>query len=76
MKKLTRPQSVTPPIAIGPGTRADHGADSAAGHPGCMGNRFQPVRKGSDFMELKCLHKITSTSTLSVILSPTIVPFS
>ena len=27
MKRLTSPQSITPPI--GPGTRADHGADSA-----------------------------------------------
>ena len=39
MKRLTWPQSITPPI--GPGTRADHGADSAARHPGRMWNRFR-----------------------------------
>jgi hypothetical protein len=31
VKRLTRPLSITPPIW--PGIRADHGADSAAGHP-------------------------------------------
>ena len=42
MKRLTRSQSITPPN--GPRTRADHGADSAAGHPGRMRNRFRPFR--------------------------------
>jgi hypothetical protein len=41
-KRLTIPQSITPPIW--PGTRADHGADSAAGHPGRMWNRFRSFR--------------------------------
>ncbi len=41
-KRLTILQSITPPI--GPGTRADHGADSAAGHPGRMRNRFRSFR--------------------------------
>jgi hypothetical protein len=40
MKRLMRPQSITP--LIGPGTRADHGVVSKAGHPGRMRNSAGP----------------------------------
>jgi hypothetical protein len=43
LEKLTRPPLIRPP-PIGPRTQADHGADSATGHPGCMWNRFRSFR--------------------------------
>ncbi len=40
--KIPKSEKNWPPI--GPGTRADHGADNAAGHPGRMRNRFRSFR--------------------------------
>ena len=72
MKRLARPQSITPPIGLGPKhelTMALTAQPDTQDACGIGSSSFAPsgcteVRQGSDFMELKCLHQITSTLTL------------